>query len=119
MGGCIKKLEDKGILPSDQPIEIHTPLDISSYEAGSKETERKRETSLDQKERFRLQQRLHLMKGDEKKQARKKLGLLGDPVKHPWQSELEKSGDIGPGQKWWAQHSEQIDNIAQSINESL
>jgi len=52
--------------------------------------------------------KLHLLRGNEKKQALKRLGLGLGGGKHEWQQALEKAGLSGPGQKWWAPHSESL-----------
>ena len=117
---CLKALEDKDILPDDMPVEIHTPLDIKDYKIGVGETKQQQETTPEQQRRYELQRRMHLATGNEKKEIRKELGLWTDKkVKHPWQRELEKASEIGPGQKWWAPQSEQIENIARVISEDL
>lgn len=53
-----------------------------------------------------LWRKLHLMRGDEKKQAMQTLKLNPGGNKNKWQNALEKKGHLTPGQKWWAPHSE-------------
>jgi hypothetical protein len=120
LGGCLKALEREHLIESNGTAEIHTPFDISVYDIASGETRRLRETDPDQLERTKLLQRLHLMNDVEKKAARKKLGLWSaKPTKHPWQKEMEKTGDVSPGQKWWAPQSEQIEGISRCIEEDI
>lgn len=120
LANCLKHLEDEGFLPSDETIEIHTPLDITSYTPGQGETRRQGGTTPEQQRRYELQRRLHLATGQEKRAIRKELGLWTDkPGKHSWQAGLEKAGEIGPGQKWWTPRSEQIESIARTIEEDV
>ncbi len=59
----------------------------------------------EQQRKVELQQQLHLMRGDEKKRAMAELGV-GGTAPHPMQTAMRQTGLIGPGQKWWAPHSE-------------
>jgi 8-oxo-dGTP diphosphatase len=56
-------------------------------------------------EHAELQRRLHLLRGSEKQDAMKKLGV-GGRKDHPIQTALDKAGLRSPGQKWWALNSE-------------
>jgi hypothetical protein len=129
LAACLKELgkEIKSragsykLIPDDVPVGIHTPHGISEYNP-SGETKRPGATEMspEQKRRYELQKKMHLMRGQEKQEAMKELGLWNPKkAQHPWQRELEKAGEVGPGQKWWAQYSEQIENIARSIDEDI
>lgn len=121
---CIKALKYDNYI-SEEPIELHTPLDEPDiYDRIQTPFETDVDTKIaadtDKLERYRLQKELHLLRGDDKKRALKKLGLWYDePAKHPMGGELEKAGLLGPGQKWWAQQSDDIQRLADSISEDL
>jgi len=61
------------------------------------------------------------MRGDEKKRAMEILGLgFKGEKQHGMQAAMKKAGFIGPGQKWWAMHSEntfarKLDTILETI----
>lgn len=55
-----------------------------------------------------LHRRLHLMRGDEKKAAMKKLGVGVGGRPHPMATAMGNAGLLKPGQKWWAPHSEGV-----------
>jgi len=123
-GACLKELEKQfpKDLPIDEEITIHTPFGINDYERGA-ETKKPDATQLspEQRRKLELRKKLHLMRGKEKIAARKELGLWSDKkIQHPWQKEMEKTGDVSPGQKWWAPHSESMgpQEISTLINEA-
>jgi hypothetical protein len=60
---------------------------------------------IEEIEHAELQRRLHLLRGSEKQDAMKKLGV-GGRKDHPIQTALDKAGLRSPGQKWWALNSE-------------
>ncbi len=66
-------------------------------------------------EKLELQKRLHLMTGNEKKDAMKKLGVGWSPKSHPWQSALKNAGLISPGTNWRYPHSESLDLIQRPV----
>ena len=117
LGPCLKALEQ--YVSADQRVEIHTPHGISHGLQGH-DTKKIGETELspERNREIQLLKQMHLMRGDEKKAAMKELGLWDDrKAQHPWQKELAKAGEIGPGQKWWASQFEQINDIAKVIAE--
>lgn len=59
----------------------------------------------DAKEKVDLQRRLHLMRGQEKHDAMKRLGVGGSP----------RHRNIDPGLKWWAPTSEDIVSVVASL----
>jgi hypothetical protein len=116
--GCLGALEKEGLIPDDMTVELHTPFDIIEYNKYKAETKRQQDTrqdNLERQERFKLQKRLHLLRGNEKKAALKKLGLW-NPTKaeHPWQKAAPMAG-----QKWWAMQSDDIERLAGIITEDL
>lgn len=124
LGGCLDALEaEAGFSYPDASTEIHTPSEVLfGDEIHAGETRRAGKTSLspEQQEKLGLQRRLHLLRGTEKREALKKLGLWPDqPARHPMKRGLEAAGLLGPGAKWWAPQSEQIELIAQVIDEDL
>ncbi len=53
-----------------------------------------------------LYRKVHIMRGNAKKDAMKKLGLGWVSKKNRWQQEMEKAGQTTPGNKSWAPTSE-------------
>jgi len=87
-----------------EPVYISTPINgVSPLDAVSTAKATK---TLD-KEELKLLQKLHLLRGNEKKEAMQKLGLGWKTEKqHGMQAAMKRAGFVGPGQKWWAIHSE-------------
>jgi len=118
LGPCLEALEP--YIYNDKPVEIHTPFEIMNQRAAAafsrerqRDTQRQQETrvSPEARERLALLRKLHLLRGDEKKAALKKLGLWNpEKAQHPWQKAAPMAG-----QKWWAMHSEEIEKIADSL----
>jgi hypothetical protein len=56
---------------------------------------------------WELLRKLHLLRGKQKQQALKRLGLgWRTPAEHPVARYMRRVGLLGPGQKWWALQSE-------------
>jgi len=122
LGDCLDELSK--LVPSDVMVEIHTPFGIqrkkSLRSADTNTIQMDTELSPEKRREMELRQQLHQMRPNEKKKARKELGLWTDKSpKHPWQAGMEKAGEVQPGQKWWAPHSESIEGIAQNIEEDI
>lgn len=119
LGSCLRELEE--YIPDNLPVEIHTPFEIMDVDRASElaqhaDTRKQAGTALspEKREELALRKKLHLLRGDEKKAALKRLGLWNpEKPEHPWQKAAP-----APGQKWWAMQSEQIVKIADSL-ESL
>lgn len=100
---CLDKLIGDGQLSPG--ASISTPLHGTVPMAELAGAEMKEMTAADH-EQMELYKRLHLMRGQEKHDAMKKLGVGGGGVPHAMQAALRGAGLQGPGQKWWAPHSE-------------
>lgn len=84
------------------PIHGTIPIDLI-------ETTQTHEMTPEEQEHLELAKQMHLMRGDQKKDAMKKLGVGGGGKPHPMQSAMDDAGLRVPGQKWWAPTSEDFD----------
>lgn len=77
-----------------------------------------RDLSDEEMEKMELYKRLHLMRGEEKQAAMRKLGLGGKQKQHPMQQALQSQKLASPGQRWWAMSSEDVVlNVSELITE--
>ena len=110
---CLQQLQQDNLLPPDTIIS--TPLGMS-LPPNATNTKPKSPQQLaptnpqNQIDQFEIQRKLHLMQGDEKKQAMQNLGV-GGRAKNPWQDAMEKANLIAPGHKYWAATSESTTKI--------
>lgn len=105
---CLEAIKDIGRLAPDAKIStpIHGTVPLSSVIGGQSETT---ELTPEEQEHWELARNMHLMRGDQKKDAMKKLGVGGGGKPHPMQKAMDDAGLRVPGQKWWAPHSEDFD----------
>ncbi len=113
---CLAKLIQDGHLTPD--ASVSTPLHGTVPMSGLAGAKMKEMTAADHED-MELYKRLHLMRGEEKKAAMKKLGVGVGGSPHPMQSAMLKAGLLGPGQKWWAPHSESFNRRLGSVLRSL
>lgn len=76
-----------------------------------------KELSQDELDKIELMKKLHLLKPEAKRAAMQKLGLAATSTKNKWQDESEKANLVQPGQKWWAQTSEDYQDYDNVITE--
>lgn len=111
---CLERLIADGQLNSDAKVSTPTHGTISMDEAlGGAQGQALTDA---QREQMELYKRLHLMRGKEKQDAMKKLGVGGGDTPHPVAAAMDKVGLRTPGQKWWALHSE---SFAGRLNNAL
>ena len=110
LGDCVSELE-KIIDNKGRPVVCSTPFETTNLVSFEfRDTARSITTELSPKQR-ELQQKMHLMRGDEKKAARQELGLYNpEKAEHPWGKSLKQKGLLIPGGKWWAPQSESYFN---------
>jgi hypothetical protein len=99
---CLKELESNGkvdrstiICIPGLPATILSKFEMSEPEIDDETTEK-----------LRLAQELHTMRGAQKRDAMKKLGVGGGGKPHAMQTAMDKTRTRTPGQKWWAMNSE-------------
>jgi hypothetical protein len=99
-------------LLADQTVQpnyfVSTPLHgtLAAADLQGEERPEAKEMSPEERERYELYQKLHLMPPEEKKAAMNKLGLKVGYTKNKWQQEAEAQEVLRPGQKYWAMTSE-------------
>lgn len=98
---CIKKLMDAGAIDGTEIVSFSEPP-LYAFEFAEQHGAK---VKMNQ-ELLDMHRELHLMDPDRKKEAIKKLGLIGGGHKSGWQKESEKQRLVRPGQKWWAPTSE-------------
>lgn len=114
---CLQKLIADGHLKPDAEVSTPTHGTIPMREAmgGAKG----RALTPEEQEQMELYKKLHLMRGQEKHDAMKKLGVGGGGKPHPMTASLDKAGLRTPGQRWWAMNSESFDRRLQSVLDRL
>lgn len=100
---CLQKLLDDNLI--DDQTFVSTPK-LETIPLAKVGVKKERQLSATQEADFELHRQLHLMRGDEKREAMKKLGVGVGGRPHPMQQALTAKGLLGPGQKWWAPNSE-------------
>ncbi len=111
LSDCINELyKNNFILPEAQIVLYGADDAIPASDVISGGTAQPVDTKLDKKREreLELRKQLHVGAPDQRKAARKELGLGFGSHKSKWQSEAEKTGLVRPGQKWWAPTSEDI-----------
>jgi len=111
---CLVELLDRGLI-SDSTI-VSTAYGMNRADSITGKRTPHNETTRYTAEQWALLKKIHLMRGDEKKAAMQQLGLGSGGNKHKWQKALEKAGAIGPGQKWWAPNSENINRLSDLVD---
>lgn len=101
---CIKELYNKKLI--DQSYSVHTPFEVLKATDILGNIQITKELSEKQKEELELYKKLHLLRGQEKVDAMKKLGVGLGGKEHPIAIAMKKHNLLKPGQKWWAPHSE-------------
>ena len=93
MPACLAALKKEGMIGNDVLISIPDIGTVTDAEKVEKKA-------------------VHNLQGVEKLRAMKELGVLPDeplPTDSPNTAALKQGGAIGPGQKWWAMASEDVD----------
>jgi hypothetical protein len=100
---CLQELIHKKLLSKEDFVStpIHKTIPIEQILGGTA-----KEQEIDQ-DKLELAKKMHLLRGQEKQDAMKKLGV-GGRKDHPIQTSLDKAGLRIPGQKWWALNSENV-----------
>ena len=96
---CVNQLYDGGYV--SDPVYISTSDGLIS---GGEITHSKKTDPTDVDEI----RRMHLMRGDEKRELMDKLGLSSGSKEHEIAAAMRKKGLLKPGQKWWTLTSEDI-----------
>lgn len=114
---CIKALIERDFLDDDSFIStpIHKTVPVSTILGGKAET---KEMTDEEQTDYELYKKLHQLRGQEKHDAMKKLKVGGGGKPHPMQQAMSKTGLIGPGQKWWAMHSEEKQKVPYHVKKS-
>ena len=104
LGACLQALADEGIIEDGCLISLPASNQIWPFD----EEFENRELSLDEVERVKLLQQMHLARGQEKKDIMKKLGLgfEGRPKKDQYHFGGGDDPVKGQAGKWWAPYSE-------------
>jgi len=117
---CLMELLDNGYI--DENTLVATKHDheyvanvLKSTNKSAVDTPKQAKPSMYSDEEWELYKNMHIMRGNQKKDAMRKLGLGTGGHKHEWQKALEKADVIGPGQKWWAPQSENINRLSDLI----
>ncbi len=122
---CLEKLIARGIIEPETELHLRQGVttvtnvlngDIDLTHTGDQTKTKSNDSST---QNWQLLRQMHTMQGDEKKAARKKLGLYNpETAEHPWQKAMREKGLIGPGQKWWASQSESR-RFGRALDEAL
>ncbi len=102
---CLKEMMSRNLIDDDSFISspIHKTVPVSTILGGKAET---KEMTDEEQTDYELHSKLHLMRGQEKRDAMKKVGVDGGGKPHPMQQAMSNAGLLKPGQKWWATQSE-------------
>jgi len=115
---CLKRLITDNKINSSAFIStpVHKTIPISAI--ANIEVD---EIDPEMRKQVELYRKLHLLRGDEKKNAMRQLGVgWTQQTQHPMQTAMRQSGSIGPGQKWWATTSEDVvSQIAALLTDTL
>ncbi len=114
---CLNKLMADGYLEPQAQVSTPTHGIISMQQALS--GVQGRALTPEEQEQLELYKQLHLMRGKEKQEAMKKLGVGGGGKPHPMQSAMDQAGLRVPGQKWWAPHSESFNRRLSNVLNKL
>ena len=96
-------IENTYISPNDYlSTPLHGTIPVGFVMRGNATT---KELSPEEREDYKRQEDLHMMRGDQKKAELRKIGYAGSS-KQPMQKQAEQIGIVKPGHKWWAPTSE-------------
>lgn len=112
LGPCLDALHDGGFVPD--AFFVSTP-NVDTVPVGDLKLSGPKELSPDERRRLELHQNLHAMRGAEKADAMRELGVGVGGRPHPMQTAMDKHGLRVPGQKWWAMNSESFTSRIGSV----
>ncbi len=103
---CLEDLKRKRLVNDRTYVStpLHGVVPIANVMSGAATASRP--DDAEKREMEELAKKMHVMRGAEKRDAMKKLGVGGGGKPHPMQTAMDYAGLRQPGQKWWAMQSE-------------
>lgn len=117
LASCLEELIFEGIIDSNYMVSTPATGVVTQDEILGKNQPAPAPSPVDSDE-VELYKNLHLMRGEQKRDAMKKLGVGVGGRPHPIATAMNKTGLLKPGQKWWAPTSEGILREPDSTTES-